>query len=90
MQATELNYHRAYFTLAEITEDSNQSYQYLLESSSLGLPNATFKLALLEYEKNNFDKYQELLVIAKQQNFALPEMDLELQKELDEHFSQMK
>lgn len=90
LQATELNYHRAYFTLAEITEDSNQSYQYLLESSSLGLPNATFKLALLEYEKNNFDKYQELLFTAKQQNFALPEMDLELQKELDEHLNQLK
>lgn len=90
LQATKLNYHKAFFTLAEITEDPIQSYQYLLESSSLGFPNATYKLALMELENNNYEKYQDLLITAKQQNLALPVIDLELQKELEEHFCQFK
>lgn len=90
MQATKLNYHKAFFTLAEITEDPIQSYQYLLESSSLGFPNATYKLALIELKNNNYDKYRDLINTAKQQNLPLPEIDLELQKELEKHFCQFK
>ena len=35
-------------------------------------------------------KYRDLINTAKQQNLALPEIDLELQKELEKHFCQFK
>lgn len=53
----------------------------------MGFPNATYKLALMEFENNNYEKYRDLLITAKQQNLALPVIDLELQKELENIFS---
>lgn len=86
-QVIKLNYNKAYYTLATITDDPKEAYNCFMRSSALGYPHATFQIALKELEKGNIDKYYELLSTAKQQNLVLPEIDLELQRELNERLN---
>ncbi len=81
--AVHLNYNRAYYTLSLITDNSDKAHKYLTQSSLLGYPNATYQLAMNELEKNNSDKFFELLLLAKQQNLAQPKIDLELQNDIN-------
>ena len=57
--------------------------EFLIEASNRNYPFASYELALIYYNQNNYKLSRSFLMTAEQQNISLPLMNLELNNKIN-------
>lgn len=81
-RACDLNYNRAYYTLAMNFLNDNKKEAALKKASSLLYPLASYELAIMYMEHNQLTLAKDYTLLAEQQNISLRKIDLTLQQKI--------
>ncbi len=77
--ACDMNYNRAYYTLAINYLNGNEKEAALKRASSLLYPLASYELAVMYQEQNQLLLAKEYILLAEHQNISLRKIDVPLQ-----------
>lgn len=83
LEACSFEYNKAFYTLAMDFYSNQKRIDFLIESSNRNYPFASYELALIYYNQNNYKLSRSFLMTAEQQNISLPLMNLELNNKIN-------
>lgn len=83
LEACSFEYNKAFYTLAMDFYSDKKRIEFLIEASTRNYPFASYELAAIYYEQNNYELCNTYLHTANQQNLGLPIMNSELNNKIN-------
>ena len=83
LDACSFEYNKAFYTLAMNFYSDQKRIEFLIEASNRNYPFASYELALIYYNQNNYKLSSFFLATAEQQNIGLPIMNSELNNKIN-------